>query len=179
MMMIDANLLNTVDQVMAWAKRNEAISKLAEALREIGSLDQAARETEARLEQAHAAESAIRGRLEQAHGGIAKSEQEAAEILRQATASATEILAVAIEDAARHKAQAAEQAKQHTDKARELEVASQARVDAAMREHAGAVARLKDEAKTLVVEIQDKNRELEDITRKVEAAKAEVARMLR
>ena len=67
----------------------------------------------------------------------------------------------------------------HNDKAREFEVASQARVDAAMKEHAGEVSRLKNEAKAMVVEIQNKNRELEDITRKVEAAKAEVARMLR
>ena len=104
-MMIDANLLNTVDQVLAWAKRNEAIGKLAEALREIGSLDQAARETEARLEQAHAAESAISGRLEQVRGAVTEAEQEAAEILRQAKISAADIRMSATEDADRHNAQ--------------------------------------------------------------------------
>jgi seryl-tRNA synthetase len=61
---IPADLLNIVDQVSALAKRFEAVTRLNDALRSIGSLDQAARETEARLGRATQEEVMVRAKLE-------------------------------------------------------------------------------------------------------------------
>lgn len=177
-MAIPTDILNIVDQVMALAKRNESIVKLAEILKNIGSLDQAARETETRLErlrQEQVTEQAALATLQERKAGMEgaanairlTAEQQARDTARDAVAAAKEIETKAEERAAAILAAARTEA----------ETVRQ-RLAAATAEHKAVVTALRAEAAEVERAIPAAKAVLADIEARITEAKAQARRLL-
>lgn len=160
-----SDLLNAVDQIKAWAKKQEAVARLAAELERIGSIEQAEHEATRRLSEMNLKVDAVKaefvrvskelsgvvervGRHEEAANKIiadARAREE--EIIDVAKARAGEIVSSAEKESVKVKASASEILKASEEKAEANKAAAKEWADraaASMAEHSSYVKQLND-----------------------------------
>jgi ParB-like chromosome segregation protein Spo0J len=127
-----SNYLNVADQVKAGAKKLEWIVKLAEALQQVGSLEQAEQETQKRVKELGETEAQLKASLIEKNLAVTEAAERASQIKKSAEEKAAAILLKAESDAAAIRAKAEEDAKKGAETIVQQVTRQKALVDAAV-----------------------------------------------
>ena len=173
-----SDLINVADQVKAWAKRNEAIAQLAEALERVGSIEQAESEAQQRLETLRSEIAAVDGRREAALDALNEAEIAARDTLANAQAQAAKLKR-------QGEADAAAKLQEADDEGKKILAEARLRATQVLNDAHEKVAGKKRDAEALEKEAQEASdrrnaalAELEVLQKKIAAAKAEAKRLL-
>jgi hypothetical protein len=171
-----SNYLNVADQVKAGAKKLEWIVKLAEALQQVGSLEQAEQETQKRVKELGETEAQLKASLIEKNLAVTEAAERASQIKKSAEEKAAAILLKAESDAAAIRAKA--DAKKGAETIVQQVTRQKALVDAAVSRALEQERQAKFEVQKAREELQLKQKELADVESRVSAVRAEAARLL-
>jgi len=166
-----SEVLNAVDQIKSWAKKNQAIINLAAELERIGSLEQAADEAAKRQAQAYAEADKARSTLEAVNAAIVEGRKqcESARFTAEQTINQGRTAAHEISEAA--KAAASETLDKAERTAKEIigaAVGRQASIAAEINKAGQVLAQVKADCEAVKLETQRYSAELD---KKREAAR--------
>lgn len=173
-----SKLSNAVDQLHAWAEQQRAIVDLADALKGVASVDLATDEAQARLDAARSAEEEAKTALAAMQGQVVEATANRDRIIAEAKVQASAILEAGaakgkgvIDNAAANAASIMKQANTQAEAIR-----MQASNDAVVAHELAAKARAElAGGKQAIMQAQE---ELADLRAKIDAAKAQIAKML-
>ena len=172
------NLMEVTDQVKTWANRNRAIIALADALEQIGSLDQARAEAESRLAVARVELDEVAKQVEEAKALGEGIKAEVDRLREEALNEAAKVKSDAYDAAATMMQEATARAEEMVKSAAETARLSLDALKGDMNEAAKAAQDARAERNAALDERDAARDELAEIQKRIAAAKAEAKRLL-